>query len=365
MEQVKCSSCGATQEIEKDQDCNYCGTPIKFKAALKLYNDTLKGDLGNFLIMAETALDGDDYKEAINYYNKILEKEINYADAWLGKANAMIYTSKIGDIKMKEALTYWKNSVKFSKNKDSMKLRVGKEINSVINSFFPNILNHYKEFSSLDNSFQELATRFIQLESGINYACDICPDEADFFQTGKNLCEQVTGAPSIYASGQQGAAVAGALIGAISGNKYDQRRAGNAFASASARKAQIKKYSEIISPLKAKYVEGLVRLGVISEEDKAKEIASSASSNAKPVGPIDPSTIDPKEWSTLVKIYWGILIGCLAISLPTMMNEPGAGFFAFMVYFLLLYFLWLNRRCKKRLGYPFGDVWKIRKQIGK
>ena len=101
MEQVKCKSCGASQEIDKDQDRGYCGTLMIFKESQEFYDGVTSGEFGNFLIMADTALEAEDYTEAINYYNKILEKDIKYADAWLGKANGMIYTSKIGDIRIK------------------------------------------------------------------------------------------------------------------------------------------------------------------------------------------------------------------------------------------------------------------------
>lgn len=161
MNTCKCENCGAVQEIKDDINCEYCGMLMEVKSSQAFYDEIIASEFGNFLIMADTALEAEDYNEAISYYNKILEKDIKYADAWLGKANGMIYTSKVGDIKMKEALTYWKNSIKFSENKDSMKLRVGKEINRVTNLFFPNILNHYKKFSNTDNAYGELASRFM------------------------------------------------------------------------------------------------------------------------------------------------------------------------------------------------------------
>ena len=220
MEQVKCKSCEATHEIAEDQNCDFCGTLMIFKESIEYYDAIISGEFGNFLIMADTALEAEDYSEAISYYNKILETDIKYADAWLGKANGMIYTSKIGDIKMKEALTYWKNSIKFSTNKDSMKLRVAKEINRVTNLFFPNILNHYIKFSTTDNAFGELAQRFMTLETAMKYTCELCPENVEFLKTGKALCESVINSPSGQASGAQGAAIASGLIGAFSGNKY-------------------------------------------------------------------------------------------------------------------------------------------------
>ena len=366
MEQVKCTSCGAVQEVETDQNCDYCGNLIEIKEAEKLYENTISGEFGNFLIMADTALEAEDFTEAINYYNKILEKDIKYADAWLGKANGMIYTSKIGYIKMKEALTYWKNSIKFSENKDAMKLRVGHEINKVINSFFPTILNHYKEFSTTSNAYPELAERFITLEAGIKYACEICPEKIEFFETGNTLCELVITSPSNLATGAQGTAMAEGLIGAFSGNKYSRERAfkdaANSYQEAAERKKIINQFGSKIKSLKQFYIDGLIRLGVDVEH---QIISNNSITNPK----IDPSLIDANEFKKLKNIYYGILIVPLLIYLPGVFQaKDGAAIFAafmgYVIVFLLLYTLWLNKRSKKRLGFSFQEVWKLRNEIG-
>ena len=185
METIKCKSCGAVQEVSNDaSSCNFCGSAIELQQSKDFYKEIVKSEFGNFLMMAETAEEATNYEEASKYYNKILEKDTTYSDAWLGKGNCLIYSSKIGDIKMKEALTYWKNAIKFAEHQDPMKLRVGKEINNVVNTFFPNLLNHYNEFSGLDDSYVDLAGRFLILEGAIDYATELCPNEPEFFQTG-------------------------------------------------------------------------------------------------------------------------------------------------------------------------------------
>ena len=121
METIKCKSCGAVQEMSNEQNsCGFCGSAIELQQSKDYYFEIVKSEFGNFLMMAETAEEATNYEEATKYYNKILEKDTSYSDAWLGKANCMIYSSKIGDIKMKEALTYWKNAIKFAQYQDPM-----------------------------------------------------------------------------------------------------------------------------------------------------------------------------------------------------------------------------------------------------
>ena len=70
------------------------------------------------------------------------------------------------------------------------------------------------------------------------------------------------------------------------------------------------------------------------------------------------------EFSKLKKIYWAIIIIPFVIYIPALAEgEIGVFFFGFLFVFLILYFGWLNRRSKNRLGYPFGDIWKVRKEI--
>ena len=105
METIKCKSCGAVQEVSNDaSSCNFCGSAIELQQSKDFYKEIVKSEFGNFLMMAETAEEATNYEEASKYYNKILEKDTTYSDAWLGKGNCLIYSSKIGDIKMKEAL---------------------------------------------------------------------------------------------------------------------------------------------------------------------------------------------------------------------------------------------------------------------
>ena len=171
---------------------------------------------------------------------------------------------------MKEALTYWKNAIKFAEHQDPMKLRVGKEINNVVNTFFPNLLNHYNEFSGLDNSYVDLVGRFLILEGAIDYAVQICPDEPEFFQTGFDLCELVIKAPGASATSAQYAAAGSAIFNTLAGNKYSAKSSGDDWAKANERKQQIFKFSNSIKEVKFKYLDGLVRLGVKSESDKPK-----------------------------------------------------------------------------------------------
>ena len=260
--QVKCTSCGAQQNISEAQNCDYCGNLIELKSAKDNYQSTLNGENGNLMAMAETAIEATNWEEALQFYNQVLTKEISNSDAWLGKGIAIVYSSKIGDIKVTEAIAYWKNALKHAPNQEAMGKRVAKEINNVVKIFFPNLLNHYKEFSNLDDTYLELASRFLVLEGAIDYAINLCPDNADFFQTGFDLCDQVIKAPNAFASTAQGAAAASMVFNTLAGNKYSAQSDQSEYFKAKQRKNQINEFANKIKSVQNKYTEGLIRLGV-------------------------------------------------------------------------------------------------------
>ena len=351
METIKCKSCGAVQEVSNDaSSCNFCGSAIELQQSKDFYTEIVKSEFGNFLMMAETAEEATNYEEASKYYNKILEKDTSYSDAWLGKGNCLIYSSKIGDIKMKEALTYWKNAIKFSEHQEPMKLRVGKEINNVVNTFFPNLLNHYNEFSGLDDSYVDLAGRFLILEGAIDYAVQICPNEPEFFQTGFDLCELVIKAPGTSATSAQYAAAGSAIFNTLAGNKYSAKSSGDDWKKANERKKQIQNFGNKIQLVANKYLDGLVRLGVKSESDRP------ASLNIKPIDVKEFKTYK-NEYIISIIVFFALILGSVSIAEP---GSPVAGVLFMLVVFSYGFYIFnFLSKFKKKFEMSFSAADKM------
>ncbi|MGV1013127.1 MAG: tetratricopeptide repeat protein [Flavobacterium sp.] len=352
METIKCKSCGAVQEVSNEtSSCNFCGSAIELQQSKDFYKEIVKSEFGNFLMMAETAEEATNYDEASKYYNKILEKDTSYSDAWLGKGNCLIYSSKIGDIKMKEALTYWKNAIKFAEHQAPMKLRVGKEINNVVNTFFPNLLNHYNEFSGLDDSYVDLAGRFLILEGAIDYAIQICPDESEFFQTGFDLCELVIKAPGASATSAQYAAAGSAIFNTLAGNKYSAKSNGEDWTKANERKIQIQNFGAKIQLVANKYLDGLVRLGVKSESDRPSPV------NIKPIDEVMFKKLGIEYGISFVSLMALIFI---IVSFGKSNPDASSNLIVLLIpAYLIYYFVSFNPRCKEHLGMSYSKASKI------
>ena len=250
--QVKCTSCGASQNISQAHNCDFCGNLIELESAKSNYQKAMQSENGNLMAMAETAIEATNWEEALQFFNQVLTKDITNSDAWLGKGIAIVYTSKIGDLKINEAIAYWKNALKHAPNQDAMSKRVAKEINDVVNKFYPSLENHFIQFKDLDNSYSELVDKFVVLEKAIDYATQL-DSNIKYYETGFALCSRVVQIPKQYALADEGAAWAQGIIGAVQNNKYKTQDAVQARQKAVARKQEINRAALIINELEQKY----------------------------------------------------------------------------------------------------------------
>lgn len=258
--QVKCTSCGASQNISQAQNCDFCGNLIELESAKNNYQTFLNGESGNLLSMAETAIEATNWEEALQFFNQVLTKDITNSDAWLGKGIAIVYTSKIGELKITEAIAYWKNAIKHSTNQEAMGKRVAKEINEVVNKFYPSLENHFIQFKDLDNSYGELVSKFVTLEAAQDYAVQLDPTNVTYSRTGYVLCNRVIDIPRSHAIADYGVAMAGAIIGGLQGNKYTQRDAIAKGRKSKDLKELIEKASHIVIEIESKYAKRILAI---------------------------------------------------------------------------------------------------------
>jgi tetratricopeptide (TPR) repeat protein len=195
---VKCTSCGANQNINEASTCGYCGNLIEIESAVDFYNSSVSGNNGYLVIMAETATASGNFEDAVLYFNKILELDSTNPDAWLGKGIATVNTSKIGNLKIKEAISYWMLAIDYSKDKEAMSRRVALEIHQIVSSFYPTLENYFIQFITVNLTFFEHLQRYILLNSALEYALKLDPKNLEIIKTGIRLSKRVK--PSALAS---------------------------------------------------------------------------------------------------------------------------------------------------------------------
>jgi len=60
----------ATQELATDQKCSYCGSSIEQEKAQENYKSSTTGEIGNLMMMAETAIEATNWEEALQFLIK-------------------------------------------------------------------------------------------------------------------------------------------------------------------------------------------------------------------------------------------------------------------------------------------------------
>ena len=136
---AKCSQCGGKIEIDdkkKSGKCKFCGTDfiteeviqnnfthISNSTNINTKNLTInQGDKNTFLSLARDSEEAGDVTVAIDYYNRVLEFDIDNYDALLGKAFCLFYTSTLANIKVQELTFYIKKGVDSYKKAHKEKL---------------------------------------------------------------------------------------------------------------------------------------------------------------------------------------------------------------------------------------------------
>ncbi|MBM3859202.1 MAG: hypothetical protein FJ395_06080 [Verrucomicrobia bacterium] len=193
MSQGLCPSCGAVANLTGEQNqinCTYCGSVVTLQEAEAKLEEQKGFKFAGTLILAQTSQEGGSYAEALSFWNKLLEQEPTFVDAWIEKGVCMVSLSKIGDLKITEAVSSWKAAIKFAKNKDAVKKRVALEINNVVARFYPHLENHYIRFRNVENSLSEHYDRFCVLEGAQSLALELNPSSPTIAKNGIDLCDE-------------------------------------------------------------------------------------------------------------------------------------------------------------------------------
>ena len=127
METIKCISCGASNNNNIGQSCNYCGNKLTDDTIISNRIKALNSN-GNLFKLAEVAFEGENYDEAINYYNKCLEIDPDFFEAWYKKGLSQLFSSTVGNLNSNQCVATLKIALNSAPNKESISLRISKEI---------------------------------------------------------------------------------------------------------------------------------------------------------------------------------------------------------------------------------------------
>ncbi len=197
MKQLTCEMCGGTDLVKQDGMfvCQTCGTKYSVEEAKKMMiegtvdvsGSTVKVDnsasIDNYFILAESAYDSSNKKEAESYCNKILEIEPENYKAWLIKGKAAGWQSTLREIRIEESINCFTKAVDNAPEDDveRVKKEASQEIEELSTALMKLCCDNFAKWASTDNANSILKTlKLVQLYTLILLAK--CGVKADGFK---------------------------------------------------------------------------------------------------------------------------------------------------------------------------------------
>ena len=136
---AKCPECGADLQIPEGKDvitCEYCGANVVVKDLLGT-----SAPIQNYMSLAASALQGGSFKEAYDYYNKVLETDSTNSDAWFGKAVSAGRMTHVNDVRFDEMVVLFGNAIKYTSQdkQGDVKKKAAVEIDKAVMNVVTNI----------------------------------------------------------------------------------------------------------------------------------------------------------------------------------------------------------------------------------
>ena len=118
---LKCPSCGSVMGQPDHTglvQCRYCGTTITYHPPVE---KTEKKSVERYLEICKSALEVKNYKETLEYANKVLEIDPENIDAWINKAIASFWFTTEAKNRYDEAMNYLQKAEGISSNNERIR----------------------------------------------------------------------------------------------------------------------------------------------------------------------------------------------------------------------------------------------------
>ena len=184
MKRLTCEMCGSTDLIKENGVfvCQNCGCKYSVEEARKMMIEgtvevtgTVKVDntdaIDNYLSMAKNAQSSGNYTEAENYANKIIEMDPENSKAWYIKGEASGWESKTVNNRIGEAVTAWKNAMRFAAEEDKPEMITN--ISDTFSSMYLAMIKLYCESFERIHSEENLNRLLKNVDYGIEWMAEL------------------------------------------------------------------------------------------------------------------------------------------------------------------------------------------------
>ena len=168
---AKCPDCGGDVKLPEGKTqftCDYCGGNI-------LVTDLLGSTavMQNCMMLAYSAIDSKNYKDAYDHFNRAIEIDLHNANAWFGKAVCTGMTKKFNENAYGQMMDLFENAFKYlpPEKQPVMKKNAAAEIVKVVKN---------------SQKIVQFAGVLLELESDSKYSQSFSKDVSSIKETVKN-----------------------------------------------------------------------------------------------------------------------------------------------------------------------------------
>lgn len=185
-----CPNCKAQLNIDPGVTafkCEYCGTSITVESP------KVSGGGPNFqnlLSLANTAKSAGNYREAYDYYNRVLEIDHGNVNAWFEKGVCAGGMSTLADFRIPEMLVAFRKAIAStpSANRSSLEKKAGQEINSCTIAYYRLARESLAEYVSLDDTWAEYLDQCDKTIDALEVAHKYCPTDKQVLENVIFIC---------------------------------------------------------------------------------------------------------------------------------------------------------------------------------
>jgi tetratricopeptide (TPR) repeat protein len=121
----------------------YCGGTIVVREAI---HAAAVASLPNLLRLARTATQSRNYREAYEYFTRVLEADADNWEAWAGKAEASGLMAGPQEVRLQEIVTCFANALQSApeQEREGIQHRIAEVVDQVAGQYYTQMRSHYR-----------------------------------------------------------------------------------------------------------------------------------------------------------------------------------------------------------------------------
>ncbi|MEO5495017.1 MAG: CFI-box-CTERM domain-containing protein [Sphingomonas sp.] len=154
-------------------------------------SDGADGNIENLMGMARTAELAGNSAEAMSYFNRVLEIDPRWPEAWLGKGKAAGWQSSLAVMRFSEMVVAFNHAIGAAADdrREAIAGEAAEQINRLVTTLYGMAHNHMLEFAAVDNVWATYLNQVSQMLDALEASLQWTPDNRTTLENIIHLCK--------------------------------------------------------------------------------------------------------------------------------------------------------------------------------